>query len=79
MAMNVCLGIIVWFLLPETKQVPLEEMDGLFGGVSHVERGAAIIMDNKLHDIETQPGVVEAEKRNDVSATVASNEPQNKV
>lgn len=45
MAMNVCLAIIVYFILPETKQIPLEEMDTLFGGVNHVEKGAAIMYD----------------------------------
>ncbi|KAF9870662.1 hypothetical protein CkaCkLH20_11764 [Colletotrichum karsti] len=43
MSMNVCLACIVYFILPETKKVPLEEMDTLFGGVNHVEKGAAII------------------------------------
>ncbi|OLN81755.1 Quinate permease 6, partial [Colletotrichum chlorophyti] len=47
MATNICLAFIVYFILPETKQVPLEEMDTLFGGVSHVDKGA-----NMMHEVE---------------------------
>jgi sugar porter (SP) family MFS transporter len=34
---NIFMAIIVWFYLPETKNVSLEEMDVLFGGVNRVE------------------------------------------
>lgn len=37
---NCLLVCYVFFLIPETKGVPLEEMDRLFGGVSHVQGGA---------------------------------------
>jgi hypothetical protein len=43
MTTNILLALFVYFLLPETSKVPLEEMDRLFGGVSHVEKGAAIV------------------------------------
>ena len=33
----------VWFLIPETKQIPLEEIDVLFGGANHVDKGADIL------------------------------------
>ncbi|KAK4033043.1 quinate permease 6 [Parachaetomium inaequale] len=46
MATNICLATIAYFVLPETKQIALEEMDTLFGGVSHVEKGAAIIQED---------------------------------
>ena len=46
MATNICLASITYFVLPETKQIALEEMDTLFGGVSHVEKGAAIIQED---------------------------------
>ncbi|KAK6542906.1 hypothetical protein TWF694_006845 [Orbilia ellipsospora] len=40
---NVLLALFTWFFLPETKNVRLEEMDTLFGGVNHVEKGANLI------------------------------------
>lgn len=43
MGINVCLGVFVWFLVPETKQVPLEEIDVLFGGANHVDKGAQML------------------------------------
>jgi hypothetical protein len=32
----------VWFFVPETKKVSLEEMDSVFGGANHVVGGAEI-------------------------------------
>jgi hypothetical protein len=43
MAMNVVLAAFVFFFVPETKQVPLEEIDVLFGGANHVDTGAQMI------------------------------------
>ncbi|EPS35272.1 hypothetical protein H072_11479 [Dactylellina haptotyla CBS 200.50] len=40
---NVVLAIFTWFWLPETKNVRLEEMDQLFGGVNHIEKGANLV------------------------------------
>ncbi|KAI8141344.1 sugar transporter [Fennellomyces sp. T-0311] len=37
MGVNFVLAIIVWFFYPETKGVPLEEMDRLFGGADKTE------------------------------------------
>ncbi|KAB8217943.1 general substrate transporter [Aspergillus novoparasiticus] len=48
MACNALLAVFVWFLIPETKKVPLEEIDTLFGGTSHVQRGAAMLHEQKL-------------------------------
>jgi len=41
-AINMLLAVFVWFCVPETKQVSLEEMDAIFGGKNHVVEGAAI-------------------------------------
>ncbi|KAF1946093.1 sugar transporter [Clathrospora elynae] len=41
-AINVLLAVFVWFFVPETKKVSLEEMDAVFGGANHVVEGAAI-------------------------------------
>lgn len=43
MGMNVVLGVFVYFFIPETKQVPLEEVDVLFGGANHIEKGGQIM------------------------------------
>ncbi|KAM0417225.1 hypothetical protein ACHAPT_012802 [Fusarium lateritium] len=73
MTMNVTLAAIVYFIVPETKQVPLEEMDTLFGGVSHVEKGAAII-----NDVEATVGEAGAHKGsvqlNEISRTAQDND-----
>jgi MFS family permease len=36
-AINVVLFFYVWFLIPETKGIPLEEIDVLFGGAVHTD------------------------------------------
>ena len=40
---NFMLGAFVWFFIPETKNIMLEEMDTLFGGNNHVEKGGDIL------------------------------------
>lgn len=40
---NLLLAIFVFFLVPETRKVKLEEIDTLFGGANHVEKGATIL------------------------------------
>lgn len=42
-AMNIFLAGFVWFFIPETKQVPLEEIDVLFGAANHVDKGAQML------------------------------------
>ncbi|CAI7641836.1 hypothetical protein PCG10_000330 [Penicillium crustosum] len=44
---NFLLAIFVWFLIPETKQVPLEEIDILFGGANHVAQGEEVLAHQK--------------------------------
>jgi hypothetical protein len=54
MSFNICLAIFIWFVLPETKKVRLEEMDALFGGVNHT---------TMVHVVDDKPNV---EKQEDV-------------
>jgi sugar porter (SP) family MFS transporter len=48
-AINICLAVFVHFLIPETRQVTLEEMDTLFGGSDHVEKGADLLHIENAH------------------------------
>ena len=43
MTCNICLAFFVWFLVPETKHVALEEIDVLFGGQNHAEKGGDLL------------------------------------
>lgn len=40
---NLLLAVFVWFCIPETKNVSLEEIDTLFGGENHVAMGEAMV------------------------------------
>ena len=40
---NALLAVFVWLCIPETKKVSLEEVDTLFGGANHVEKGAEMV------------------------------------
>lgn len=42
-AMNLVLAVFVYFFIPETKKIALEEIDVLFGGANHVEKGAQVL------------------------------------
>ncbi|GAB1196429.1 hypothetical protein APSETT444_005700 [Aspergillus pseudonomiae] len=44
---NFLLAVFVYFFIPETKQVPLEEIDALFGGANHVTHGEDLVMGEK--------------------------------
>ena len=60
---NILLAIFVWFFVPETKKVALEEMDAMFGGANHIEGGAEL---EKKH-VEHEEFAVDPEKRNSVT------------
>jgi MFS family permease len=63
MAMNVVLAAFVYFFIPETKGIALEEVDVLFGGQNHVEKGGNILGVQDAHhaslgtDVEGKPTV----------------------
>ncbi|TVY26518.1 Quinate permease [Lachnellula hyalina] len=48
-AINICLAAFVWFLIPETKKVSLEEIDVIFGGSNHVEKGGDLLHVEDTH------------------------------
>ncbi|KAI1458044.1 general substrate transporter [Annulohypoxylon moriforme] len=50
MATNFVLAVFVWFCIPETMKVPLEEIDTLFGGQNHVEKGGQMLNATNAHD-----------------------------
>jgi hypothetical protein len=62
---NFLLAVFVWFLVPETKQVPLEEIDILFGGANHVAQGEEVLAHQKgaqMNQEENEkPGAVSVE------------------
>lgn len=43
MAINFVLAVFVYFFIPETKQIALEEIDVLFGGSNHADKGAQML------------------------------------
>jgi hypothetical protein len=49
---NFLLAVFVWFFIPETKQVPLEEIDALFGGANHVTNGEQMMMGEKQRQFD---------------------------
>lgn len=52
---NMLLAAFVWFFVPETKKVSLEEMDSIFGGQNHVNEGAALEKDAERRRSITAP------------------------
>ncbi|KAL7957180.1 sugar transporter [Trichoderma compactum] len=51
-ATNFLLVVFVYFFIPETKQIPLKEIDVLFGGANHVDKGAQILGGPDIHTKE---------------------------
>lgn len=49
MTTNILLAFFVWFCIPETKRVALEDIDVLFGGVNHTEKGADLLHVEDAH------------------------------
>lgn len=48
---NILLAVFVWFFIPETKKVSLEEIDVLFGGSNHVEKGGDLMGVEDSHHV----------------------------
>ncbi|KAF2002869.1 MFS sugar transporter-like protein [Amniculicola lignicola CBS 123094] len=69
---NFLLAAFVWFLLPETKQVALEEIDTLFGGSNHVEKGAEIVGAEDPHHAKLEDAHHEIVEEKSVPMTTTS-------
>lgn len=62
---NFLLAVFAYFFIPETKQVPLEEIDALFGGANHVVQGEEVLAHQKAlqapREVHEKPGTVTVE------------------
>ncbi|PWY77343.1 general substrate transporter [Aspergillus heteromorphus CBS 117.55] len=56
---NFLLALFTYFFIPETKKVPLEEIDALFGGANHVTRGEDLFASEKQMRVTHQDADVE--------------------
>ncbi|KAF3760344.1 general substrate transporter [Cryphonectria parasitica EP155] len=65
---NCLLVLYVIFLIPETKGVPLEEMDKLFGGANHVQAGAEILQEEQMQVDQHKPKSDHSSTHGDVTA-----------
>ena len=55
---NILLALFVYFFIPETRRVMLEEIDTLFGGKNHVDNGGKMMGIEDAHhaDVDTELG-----------------------
>lgn len=62
---NVLLALFVWFFIPETRKVMLEEIDTLFGGANHVDNGGKIMgVENAHHaNVDAELGRLSADDK----------------
>ncbi|KAH8912109.1 sugar transporter [Coniochaeta sp. PMI_546] len=70
MAMNFVLAAFVYFFIPETKQVSLEEIDVLFGGANHVDKGAQMLGQPAAHMHHDRPVSAVGENKDGHGITV---------
>ena len=66
---NLLLAIFVWFCIPETKKVSIEEIDVLFGGSNHVEKGGDLLGVEDSHHAHGENDVSIAELEKNAAGT----------
>lgn len=59
---NILLAVFVYFFIPETKGVMLEEMDAMFGGANHVNEGGKVMGIEDAHHADVTEGGLPSEK-----------------
>lgn len=53
---NFLLAVFVFFIVPETKGIKLEEIDTIFGGQNHVEKGANLMGESRRPSVVAPGG-----------------------
>ena len=69
MSVNIVLAVFVYFCIPETKGIPLEQMDVIFGGADHTEKGAQMLgVQVSLEPVELKDGaaVQQSERKKEI-------------
>lgn len=59
---NILLAVFVYFFIPETKGVMLEEMDAMFGGANHVNEGGKVMGIEDAHHADAIKDGLPSEK-----------------
>jgi len=67
MSANIVLVIFVWFFVPETKQISLEEIDVLFGGANHIEKGGDLLHVDDAHHAHIEPDNAREKSRPEIT------------
>ena len=62
---NFLLAVFVYFCIPETKKVMLEEMDTKFGGSNHVTKGGDLMGVEDAHHADLDRDVPTLEEKRD--------------
>lgn len=65
---NFLLAVFVFFFIPETKKVSLEEIDALFGGSNHVTQGEMLVAHDKENQLEARDEKADSVRVEDVQS-----------
>ena len=65
---NFLLAVFVFFFIPETKKVSLEEIDALFGGSNHVTQGEMLVAHDKENQLEARDEKADSVRIEDVQS-----------